>query len=102
MAGRREIYLFCRSRLPENRRDTIETGPQCSAIVLCAAFIGESFRNEIVSMTAPITLVLFDMEGVLSYYDRAGRLARLAAISGRTPDAVRDAQHRRNIGASRC
>ncbi|MFM0596243.1 HAD family hydrolase [Paraburkholderia dilworthii] len=42
-------------------------------------------------MNAPIALVLFDMEGVLSHYDRAERVARLAAISGRTPDAVRDA-----------
>ncbi len=33
-------------------------------------------------MTASITLVLFDMEGVLSHYDRAARVDRLAAISG--------------------
>ncbi|CAE6729050.1 hypothetical protein R69658_01728 [Paraburkholderia aspalathi] len=42
-------------------------------------------------MTASITLVLFDMEGVLSHYDRSARVDRLAAISGQTPEAVRDA-----------
>jgi glucose-1-phosphatase len=42
-------------------------------------------------MSAAITLVLFDMEGVLSHYDRAARAARLAEISGRTSDVVRDA-----------
>ncbi|CAE6803562.1 HAD-IA family hydrolase [Paraburkholderia domus] len=42
-------------------------------------------------MTAPITLVLFDMEGVLSHYDRSARVERLAAISGRTPEVVRHA-----------
>lgn len=42
-------------------------------------------------MTASITLVLFDMEGVLSHYDRSARVDRLAAISGRTPEVVRHA-----------
>jgi FMN phosphatase YigB (HAD superfamily) len=42
-------------------------------------------------MTSSITLVLFDMEGVLSHYDRAARAAHLASLSGRTPDAVREA-----------
>ncbi|AJX34565.1 HAD-IA family hydrolase [Burkholderia oklahomensis] len=42
-------------------------------------------------MTPPIKLVLFDMEGVLSVYDRAARTARLADLTGRPPDAVRHA-----------
>jgi putative hydrolase of the HAD superfamily len=42
-------------------------------------------------MTASITLVLFDMEGVLSHYDRAARVDRLAHISGRSAQAVRHA-----------
>jgi HAD superfamily hydrolase (TIGR01509 family) len=42
-------------------------------------------------MTESITLVLFDMEGVLSHYDRSARVDRLAAISGQTPEAVRHA-----------
>ena len=42
-------------------------------------------------MTASITLVLFDMEGVLSHYDRAARVDRLAARAGCTPDTVRHA-----------
>ncbi len=36
-------------------------------------------------MTQPIKLVLFDMEGVLSDYDRAARTARLADLTGRPP-----------------
>lgn len=40
---------------------------------------------------AAIDLVLFDMEGVLSHYDREARAARLAALTGTTPEAVRDA-----------
>jgi glucose-1-phosphatase len=40
-------------------------------------------------MTASITLVLFDMEGVLSHYDRAARTDHLAAITGQTADTVR-------------
>lgn len=42
-------------------------------------------------MTAFITLVLFDMEGVLSHYDRAARVDHLAATAGCTADAVRHA-----------
>lgn len=42
-------------------------------------------------MTQPIKLVLFDMEGVLSDYDRAARTARLADLTGRPPEAVRHA-----------
>jgi glucose-1-phosphatase len=42
-------------------------------------------------MTATIALVLFDMEGVLSHYDRAARVAHLAATSGQTADTVRHA-----------
>ena len=40
-------------------------------------------------MSASITLVLFDMEGVLSHYDRAARIDHLAAITGQTADTVR-------------
>ncbi|WP_179400889.1 HAD-IA family hydrolase [Burkholderia guangdongensis] len=42
-------------------------------------------------MISPIGLLLFDMEGVLSHYDRAVRVARLAAITGAPPDAIRHA-----------
>ncbi|MFM0340039.1 HAD family hydrolase [Paraburkholderia fungorum] len=42
-------------------------------------------------MTASIKLVLFDMEGVLSRYDRAARVERLAALSGQAPETVRHA-----------
>ncbi|MFP3565173.1 HAD family hydrolase [Paraburkholderia sp. SIMBA_030] len=42
-------------------------------------------------MTAPITLVLFDMEGVLSHYDRSARVAHLSAVSGQAPEAVHHA-----------
>ncbi len=42
-------------------------------------------------MTASITLVLFDMEGVLSHYDRAARVIHLAAVSGQPPETVRHA-----------
>lgn len=38
-----------------------------------------------------IGVVLFDMEGVLSHYDREARAVRLAALTGTTPDAVREA-----------
>ncbi|WP_176080261.1 HAD family hydrolase [Paraburkholderia tropica] len=38
-----------------------------------------------------IGTVLFDMEGVLSHYDRDARAAHLAALTGTTPDAVRAA-----------
>jgi putative hydrolase of the HAD superfamily len=42
-------------------------------------------------MTASIALVLFDMEGVLSRYDRSVRVDRLSAVSGQPPDVVRHA-----------
>ncbi|WP_345816353.1 HAD family phosphatase [Paraburkholderia sp. PREW-6R] len=42
-------------------------------------------------MTSSIALVLFDMEGVLSHYDRAARVNALAALTGQTPDTVRHA-----------
>jgi glucose-1-phosphatase len=41
--------------------------------------------------TPSIALVLFDMEGVLSRYDRAARVDRLAAITGQPAEAVRHA-----------
>ncbi|MDR3095777.1 MAG: HAD family phosphatase [Paraburkholderia sp.] len=40
---------------------------------------------------AAIHVVLFDMEGVLSHYDREARAERLAALTGTTPEAVREA-----------
>jgi glucose-1-phosphatase len=40
-------------------------------------------------MASSITLVLFDMEGVLSHYDRSARVERLSAVSGQAPDTVR-------------
>ncbi|CAM2163835.1 glucose-1-phosphatase [Paraburkholderia sacchari] len=40
---------------------------------------------------AAIHVVLFDMEGVLSHYDREARAVRLAALTGTTPEAVREA-----------
>lgn len=43
------------------------------------------------AMTAPITLVLFDMEGVLTHYDRAARADHLAASIGRSAEQVRQA-----------
>jgi putative hydrolase of the HAD superfamily len=54
-------------------------------------FVSESFRREADSMTASITLVLFDMEGVLTHYDRAARVDHLAATAGCSPDIVRHA-----------
>lgn len=42
-------------------------------------------------MTSSIKLVLFDMEGVLSHYDRAARTQRMAQLTGTAPDAVRHA-----------
>jgi putative hydrolase of the HAD superfamily len=60
-------------------------------IAQCGAFVPENSRHKADSMTASITLVLFDMEGVLSHYDRAARVDCLAAISGRTAEAVRHA-----------
>ncbi len=35
-----------------------------------------------------IALILFDINGVLYLYDRARRVARLAALSGRAPEAI--------------
>ncbi|HTR07329.1 MAG TPA: HAD-IA family hydrolase [Paraburkholderia sp.] len=40
---------------------------------------------------AAIGVVLFDMEGVLSHYDRDARVASLAAATGAPPEAVRHA-----------
>ena len=42
-------------------------------------------------MAASPALVLFDMEGVLSHYDRSARVEHLSAVSGQAPDAVRHA-----------
>ena len=42
-------------------------------------------------MTASPALVLFDMEGVLSHYDRSARVDHLSVVSGQAPDAVRHA-----------
>jgi glucose-1-phosphatase len=42
-------------------------------------------------MASAISVVLFDMEGVLTHYDRNVRTERLAALTGATPDAVRHA-----------
>jgi putative hydrolase of the HAD superfamily len=40
-------------------------------------------------MASAITLVLFDMEGVLTHYDRDARTVHLAALTGASPEAVR-------------
>ncbi|KAB0638666.1 HAD family hydrolase [Burkholderia stagnalis] len=42
-------------------------------------------------MSLPIAWVVFDMEGVLTHYDRAARVARLSVLTGRPPDAIRHA-----------
>lgn len=42
-------------------------------------------------MSASIRLVLFDMEGVLTHYDRSARVAYLSAVSGQSADTVRHA-----------
>ncbi|WP_322013561.1 HAD-IA family hydrolase [Paraburkholderia sp. J12] len=42
-------------------------------------------------MASAISVVLFDMEGVLTHYDRNARTGRLAALTGATPEAVRHA-----------
>ncbi|CAG9168173.1 HAD family hydrolase [Cupriavidus pinatubonensis] len=42
-------------------------------------------------MTASISLVLFDMEGVLTHYDRAARAEHLAGSTGRSTEQVRHA-----------
>lgn len=39
-------------------------------------------------MTSSLKLVLFDMEEVLSRYDRATRIARLSHITGKTLEAA--------------
>jgi glucose-1-phosphatase len=44
-----------------------------------------------VATAAAIGVVVFDMEGVLSHYDREARAVRLAALTGTTPEAVREA-----------
>jgi HAD superfamily hydrolase (TIGR01509 family) len=54
------------------------------------SFPGSSQRGAD-NMTASITLVLFDMEGVLSHYDRSARVEHLSAVSGQAPDTVRHA-----------
>ncbi|WP_413989064.1 HAD family hydrolase [Labrys okinawensis] len=38
-----------------------------------------------------ISLILFDMNDVLCHYDRAARIAGLAAIAGREPEAIEEA-----------
>lgn len=42
-------------------------------------------------MASAITVVLFDMEGVLTHYDRNARTEHLAALTGASPEAVRHA-----------
>jgi putative hydrolase of the HAD superfamily len=42
-------------------------------------------------MPSPISLVLFDMEGVLTHYDRSARVDHLSATTGQPPDMVRHA-----------
>jgi glucose-1-phosphatase len=42
-------------------------------------------------MASAISVVLFDMEGVLTHYDRNARTEHLAALTGAPPDAVRHA-----------
>lgn len=42
-------------------------------------------------MTSSIKLVLFDMEGVLSHYDRDARADRMSSLTGKHVDAVRHA-----------
>jgi glucose-1-phosphatase len=49
------------------------------------------FCREADNMTASTALVLFDMEGVLSHYDRSARVDHLSAVSGQAPGAVRHA-----------
>jgi glucose-1-phosphatase len=43
------------------------------------------------AMTATLSLVLFDMEGVLTRYDRDVRVTHLAAATGCAPDVIRHA-----------
>ena len=42
-------------------------------------------------MTAVISLVLFDMDDVLSHYDRSARVNHLSALSGQAPEIVHKA-----------
>jgi hypothetical protein len=42
-------------------------------------------------MTAVISLVLFDMDDVLSHYDRSARVNHLSALSGQAPETVHQA-----------
>jgi HAD superfamily hydrolase (TIGR01509 family) len=43
------------------------------------------------AMTAPISLVLFDLDDVLCRYDRSARIAHLAGVVGRDAQTVRQA-----------
>jgi glucose-1-phosphatase len=45
----------------------------------------------ITGMETPISLVIFDMDDVLSHYDRAARVEYLSELSGRIPRDVRNA-----------
>lgn len=42
-------------------------------------------------MTPPLSLILFDLDDVLCHYDRAARIAHIAAVVGRDAQAVRRA-----------
>jgi hypothetical protein len=42
-----------------------------------------------VAAVTELSLILFDLNGVLYRYDRAARIACLAAIAHREPDAVK-------------
>jgi putative hydrolase of the HAD superfamily len=42
-------------------------------------------------MKPTISLVLFDLDGVLCRYDRAARIGHIAAVAGEPPQTVRDA-----------
>jgi HAD superfamily hydrolase (TIGR01509 family) len=42
-----------------------------------------------VAAVTGLSLILFDLNGVLYRYDRAARIARLSAVAHRTPDAVK-------------
>jgi HAD superfamily hydrolase (TIGR01509 family) len=44
-----------------------------------------------VSAVTEISLILFDLNGVLYHYDRDVRIARLSVVTGRSPDAIRTA-----------
>ncbi|MBK3839988.1 HAD family phosphatase [Paraburkholderia sp. SEWSISQ10-3 4] len=51
-------------------------------------------------MTALISLVLFDMDDVLSHYDRSARVHHLSVVSGRTYETVREAIWESGLEAS--